>query len=410
MSKKHSRIYKKPLTLESQAYPLRSVVTDRVIANMAVINDGCLSLLIEEEDGTFYLYFPEIKPKEEWREIKKEEAEAIKARIKETPGDEMPPIDEPVDVEAYGIDCNGNLWVLGTDHKLYYFENPHLYVSKHEKKETFQGENSMTTWTHLKVDCDIPQGSKLVIEVTDGTRTEKYSNHKSIYLYEFFGETLHCLITLCSNESCCENTASCTDADYTLTPTLYGVTAVSDAQSYVDYLPVYYKEGPDNAYDPEVLYRYLAMFQEIMETLENNIEHTHEMLKPCDCDSIYLAWLSSLLGIARDHRWPEQKWRQFLKEAPILYRGLGTKASMQRAIELYCDEKPGIERVGAYEFCVKLSGDKTKNRRDVEVIESIIWAFKPAHTVGRLYVDHTLDENQTLIVGESVLPFNTEIE
>ncbi|UFH59987.1 phage tail protein [Sulfurovum mangrovi] len=410
MSKQDIRTYEVPLTLASLSYPLESVIEDRVIIDMVVINDGCLSLLIEEEDGRFHLYFPHLDPEEQWRELKVAEAQALMARIGEKDREvEMPPIDDSIDVVTFGIDCNENLWVLGADHTLYHFSNPHRYIDESETSETFQSGNDLTVWTHLKIEGEIPKvhydtskGSELLVEITDGTKTESYRDATNIYLYGFKGKSLHCRMILRSDED-----------THTLAPILFSVKAVYDKKSYAEYLPAYYREERETLYqpvDPEILYRFLAIFQEIMETFEEKIEDTHEMLLPALCDSNYLEWLSSLLGIARDHRWPEEKWRRFLQEAPTLFRGLGTESSMQRAIELYCDEKPTIERIGTFEFCVKLSGDKTKNSRDVEVIESIIWAFKPAHTVGRLYRDHTLNEDQSLIVGESVLPFNTKIE
>jgi phage tail-like protein len=401
MSTLYRRDYDVPLRLRSQLYPFAGVVLSRTIKSIVTINDGCLSLLVEETDGKFYLYFPYITP-EEWREISPSEAQRIRERVGvKTQPDEMPPIDKKINVLMYDTDCRGNVWVLSTGYELYHFTHPHRYKSPRRTRKTFRSGSALTLWTHLYIDAEIPEGTKVVVKITDGKKSETYVNATRIYLYGFTGDFLLYQMALESNEA------------ETLSPTIYSVTVVSDKKSYMDSMPAYYKEGLDASQqpvDPETLYRFLAIFQEIMEQFEGEIEQTHKLLLPALCESDYLEWLSSLLGIARDHRWEEERWRNFLSAAPKLYRGLGTQAAMEEAIYLYCGERPEIRRIGPFEFCVELPASYTEEEADREVIESIIWAFKPAHTVGRLYRDYAGNRDQTLIVGESVLPYNTQIE
>ncbi len=85
---------------------------------------------------------------------------------------------------------------------------------------------------------------------------------------------------------------------------------------------------------------------------------------------------------------------------------------MKRAIELYCNEKPEIKDDyndinKLWTFCVTLKPDKIKDQRDIDVIESIIETFKPAHTNGRLLIGY---KKEAFVVGKSFLTIDTQIK
>lgn len=301
---------------------------------------------------------------------------------------------DDIDIRTLGVDCAENLWVLSdADQQLsHYIKTPYYDPSK-VFEQTFDSFKESTMWSDLYIDGEFPDGTMVEIEVktVDGV-SQKFTNMSNILLYDLQGQQLEIKVVLHS------------DTMHELTPTIHSIRVTFDQKPYVDYLPSYYQQ------DKEVLSRYLSIFQNIMGELEADIDKRSEMLDPLLCDSEYLEWLSSLLGIARDYRWEEEKWRHFLARASHLYRGLGTKKAMIEAIYLYCGEEPKIDDLEEpFEFCVRLSGDKTESKRDVEVIESIIQAFKPAYTSGRLYIDHGLSDKKEFIVGESVLSCNTEI-
>ncbi len=299
-----------------------------------------------------------------------------------------------IDIRTLEVDCSENLWALSdADQQLYHFIKTPYYEPAKIFEQSFDSFRDSTMWSNLYIDGEFPDGTIVEIEVkaVDGI-SQKFTNMSNILLYDFQGRQLEVKVVLHS------------DAMHTLTPTIHSIRVTFDQKPYIDYLPSYYQQ------DKEVLSRYLSIFQNIMGELEADIDKRSEMLDPLLCDSEYLEWLSSLVGIARDYRWEEEKWRHFLARASHLYRGLGTKKAMIEAIYLYCGEEPKIDDLEEpFEFCVRLSGDKTESKRDVEVIESIIQAFKPAYTSGRLYIDHGLSEKKEFIVGESVLSYNTEI-
>ena len=325
-------------------------------------------------------------------------------------------------IKSFGYDCLMNLWTLDSSNTLNYYEKQDYHKKNHNLDEIvfptsdtsrceidlIPNTDTFTTWSDLRINADMPEGTSIFVEVNDGTKTDTYTNTLNIPLYGYVGKQLKVNIRLKSSPG------------GTLSPTLYSVKVTINQIPYVEHLPAYYQENQ------ETLNPYLSIFQNLMDGFEEQIEKSHlKMLDPLCCDEEYLGWLSSLLGIARDYRWPEEKWRKFLDEAPTLYAGLGTKASMVRAIELYYGEEPEIKDdygVSADEsetcdsckgnnencwfFCVSLHEKKIDNQRDAEVIASIIEAFKPAHTSYKLLVGYG---KEAFVLGESFLDKSTQI-
>lgn len=387
--------------IDNKPYALKDMKKN--IKEFFIIREGCLALLVHRSNA-FFIYYPYTNPSE-FKKISKKEFDEIKKRHFKSTLTKWPLLDTNVsDILFVDIDCLGNVWVLNKNKELYHFLDSGIYKETKKKKFEFKEKSEIDNklishkWTNLYIDCDIPENTHITIKITCDNKTESYKDSTNIYLYNFEGKKLLVELFLKTN-------------DKTLSPTVYSIKVDTDIASYVEYLPAYYKDvDPLNM---EILYRYLAIFQNIMRSFENDIEKSHELLSPSLCDDNYLDWLSNLLGLERDYRWEETKWRNFLIEVPTLYKGIGTKKTMQRAIELYCGEKPKINddmKDKPFDFCVKLSSEKTENKDDIEIIESIIWAFKPAYTVGHLFIDHGLDKNKDYIVGKSVLPFHTEIK
>ena len=399
-------VFENGLEIDNKPYSLEKITKN--IKEFTIIREGCLSLLARKANQ-FFIYFPYTNPSE-LKKVSKKEYLEIKKRHKKDSLTKWPLLDRNVDDIVYvDIDCLGNVWVLNKKKELYQFLNSGIYKKTKQRKFIFKeesepdpltGEKKLIKhrWTNLYIDCKVPLDTSINIKITCNNKTEIYKNSSNIYLYDFEGDKLEVEVFLETN-------------DEVLSPVIYSIRVDVDKSSYIEYLPSYYK-----SVDPlslETLYRYLAMHQNIMESFENDIEKSYELLSPSLCDSNYLDWLSNLIGLSRDYRWEESKWREFLAEVPRLYKGLGTKKTMEEAIKLYCGERPIINdnmENKPFDFCVKLSSEKTERKEDIEVIESIIWAFKPAYTVGRLFIDHGLDKNKEYIVGKSVLPFHTEIK
>lgn len=305
-----------------------------------------------------------------------------------------PELQSEGDIGAFGWDCADDVWIINEkDHRLEQYLKTKVYANKAEFDHTFISESEDTNWSKLKIDWELPEDTAVKIAVSiDGKEAQHFDSMPNMLLYDFVGTSLKVKLTLLSQGL------------HYHTPKVYALNAIVNEKLYSDYLPAYYQQ------DKEVLSRFLSIFQEVMNGFEEKIEKSAEMIDPLYCDESYLAWLSQLLGTNRDYRWETRRWRQFLAALPKLYRDLGTRQSMSDAIEIYCDEIPEIRddfEDAPWTFCVYMSDKIVKNERNVEVIESIIEAFKPAHTTGKLSLAY---DSEAFMLGQSSLTLNTKIK
>ena len=91
----------------------------------------------------------------------------------------------------------------------------------------------------------------------------------------------------------------------------------------------------------------------------------------------------------------------------------GTKTGLEKLLEIYTGAVPVIEddEPGRYFFfCVRIDPNKIDEGVDMDVIRAIVQKYKPAHTEAKVMIGYELDETPQIVVGKSVLPFNTVIE
>jgi phage tail-like protein len=193
--------------------------------------------------------------------------------------------------------------------------------------------------------------------------------------------------------------------------------------SLINFLPEFYSQ--DNA-NKAFLENYLSVFETMLTNLESKIEDAPKLLDSEETPSEFLPWLSTWVGAAKDENWPEEKWRQFLKQAAILYRKRGTMDELKEIIHIYTGSYPYaiVERAllrasknqffeelldklfgDSYSFAVIMTADQVKTDVDQKVIKRIIESEKPAHTNGILVVL----ENQVLLDSHTYLGINTKI-
>ena len=297
--------------------------------------------------------------------------------------------------DGFDSDCLKNLWLLENG-RVFKFGRIRFYDEKLEQTVVFDSFKEDTVWNRLLLDAEIKEHTGVEIEVQSDSKTERFANAEEMLLYGHRGQKLTLKITLTS------------DAERSSSPQLYSVKTIFDATSYIDYMPAFYKE------EPETLHRFLSIFQSISGNLEAEVDALWKMLDTELCDESFLSWLSGWLGLQRDYRWPEQKWRKFLREAPELYAVIGTKTGLEKLLEIYTGAVPVIEEYdepGRYFFfCVRIDPDAIDEGADIEVIRAIVQKYKPAHTKAKVTVGYELDETPQIVVGKSVLPFNTVIE
>lgn len=107
------------------------------------------------------------------------------------------------------------------------------------------------------------------------------------------------------------------------------------ASAYLDFLPALFGES-------EFLGRYLMIFQTIWEPLQHRQDHLEMYFSPATAPERMLDWFSAWLGLEIDPHWPEDRKRQWLREAMDLLRARGTRYGLIRAIELGCGVTPQV--------------------------------------------------------------------
>ncbi len=303
--------------------------------------------------------------------------------------------------DRFDVDCMKKVWSLenGTVSR---FGRRRFYDEKLEQTLFFDSFKEDTVWNRLVLDAEIKEHTGVEIEVKSDSKIERFANAKDMLLYGHRGRKLTLTITLTG------------DAARTSSPQLYSVKTIFDATSYIDYMPALYKE------EPETLHRFLSIFQTLSGDLEAEVGALWKMLDLELCDESFLSWLSGWLGLKRDYRWPERKWRRFLLKAPELYAMSGTKNGLKSILEIYTgavsdtdsDTAPPIlieeyDGPGKYFlFCVRINPAYIDEEVDIDVIRAIVEEYKPAHTEAKVVLGYELDETPQIVVGKSVLQRN----
>ena len=146
---------------------------------------------------------------------------------------------------------------------------------------------------------------------------------------------------------------------------------------YLDYLP--------GIYHTDFMERFMAVFESILMPVEWNIDNFDVFLSPGTSPFAFLPWLSNWYDIIFDSSWPEEKRRQLLKEAHLIYARRGTRWSLSRLLEIYTGQEPQIkefeEGAEPHTFSVILKEDKDI---DKNLVTRLIDQNKPAHTFYKL--------------------------
>lgn len=109
--------------------------------------------------------------------------------------------------------------------------------------------------------------------------------------------------------------------------------------SYLRYLPAIYQENPASS---EFLERFLSIFETVSGDLETRISQIYKYFDPNTVPQNFLNWLASWLNLAIEEDWQEEKKRQLIQEAYLLYKQKGTPSGIKRLIEIYTGKKPVI--------------------------------------------------------------------
>jgi phage tail-like protein len=170
--------------------------------------------------------------------------------------------------------------------------------------------------------------------------------------------------------------------------------------SYLQYLPGLYR-------DDEFMGRFLLIFEDIMQPLDNTVSNLALYFDPRITPESLLQWLASWVDLALDATWPIERRRELVKSAAELYRWRGTKRGLTEYLRIYTGSIPEISeyipgmrldhetqlgintRLGSsgeghhFTVSLELNGNNYVN---IDTVRSIIESQKPAHTVYTLQI------------------------
>jgi phage tail-like protein len=142
---------------------------------------------------------------------------------------------------------------------------------------------------------------------------------------------------------------------------------------YSRYLPGIYQ-------DNDFLQRFLSIFEDVWEPLEQRQNYIHMYFDPRTCPVSFLPWLASWLGLSFNPHWPEARRRRLLAQAMDLYRWRGTRYGLIRIIEVCTGLTPVIIENPLEPFVFRIRITATaENAVDKDLIEELIRTHKPAH-------------------------------
>lgn len=148
------------------------------------------------------------------------------------------------------------------------------------------------------------------------------------------------------------------------------------ASLYARYLPDIYQEN-------DFLQRFLHIFEDIWEPLEQRQDHIEMYLDPRTCPAVFLPWLASWLGVPIPAHWPEARKRRLLSQAMELYSWRGTLYGLARMIEICTGLRPEITEKPTEPFVfhvrIALAPSPTGEHVDRTLIEELIQIHKPAY-------------------------------
>jgi phage tail-like protein len=152
------------------------------------------------------------------------------------------------------------------------------------------------------------------------------------------------------------------------------------ASVYLESLPVIYA-------DNDFLGRFLLLFQNVWEPLEQRQNHIELYFDPRTSPASFLPWLASWLDLSFNQHWPETRRRRLLAEAIDLYRWRGTRYGLVRMIEVCTGITPEVTDNPAQPFVFDVKITLPKDAEiDKNLIDELVQAHKPAHAGYRLEV------------------------
>jgi phage tail-like protein len=142
-------------------------------------------------------------------------------------------------------------------------------------------------------------------------------------------------------------------------------------------------------YHTDFMGRFLAIFESILTPVEWTVDNFDLFLSPRTTPAAFLPWLANWYTVTFDGTWSEQQRRALLAAAPAIYARRGTRWALQRVLEIYTGQAPEIAEFEQEDepFTFSVRFPFARHQVNVALLEEIIDAHKPAHTIYRLHFE-----------------------
>lgn len=153
-----------------------------------------------------------------------------------------------------------------------------------------------------------------------------------------------------------------------------------DISNWLQYLPAIYSEDDFTG-------RYLLVFESIMMPMFWLVDYFDMFLSPDTAPQEWLSWFASWFDILLLPELPEDRQRRLMSQVGWLFLRRGTKAGLERLLELYFGVKPEIIESTDRDchFTVRLALSQSSIRLGSDVVDRLIRSQKPA------FADYSLE-------------------
>jgi phage tail-like protein len=202
-------------------------------------------------------------------------------------------------------------------------------------------------------------------------------------------------------------------SDGSATPSVRAIRIFYPRISYLGLLPRVYRRDGESA---RFLEQFLALFEHIFTGVEDRYELFSRQLNPDAAPLEVINWLACLIDLAFDPSWPIARRRALVAAAMELYRRRGTPAGIAQYVEIYTGVRPVILEgfldrpvrpplVGVAGSVLGCTTRLTRPDRFAVPDEALVRRFAHRFTVV-MPIDDACDEDVLLAVVESIVAAN----
>ena len=154
-----------------------------------------------------------------------------------------------------------------------------------------------------------------------------------------------------------------------------GVSSPLKGSQYMDYLPGVFS-------DSDFLKRYLLIMESILAPLDWGVDSLEQYYNPLLTTPDWLQWIGEWFDVLIHPSLAVSRQRAVVSELGLLFRKRGTKAGLERLLELYFGVRPNIEELdtppATFRVTLPLGADDTPLARALAT--RLITTCKPAYT------------------------------